>query len=103
MNLKTKQQLIDEGFKFIAKNDKNDMEVWARFTKYQDNIQYLYFKENVCTTDVMVISYNQLQLMGFMNKIMSHYYLKENIQQYEEDVLSRWVNDNIWNQLNEKE
>jgi len=38
MKLKTKEQLTEEGFVHISTNVANNMEVWARFTGYEDCI-----------------------------------------------------------------
>lgn len=39
----TKQELIEQGFKYIAtQNCAQKTEVWARFTGWKDAIQYWY-------------------------------------------------------------
>jgi Cu2+-containing amine oxidase len=81
MKLKTKQQLIDEGWKFIAINRKERMniEVYARFTGYQDIIQWIYHKEGTMTSDKQVVSYGELCLKEKMLKVMREDYMKQNI------------------------
>jgi len=63
-HIKTRQQLLDEGFKCIlvmsAKHLKEPQEIWARFTGYKDTIQYVYHKEYVFTSSIQVISYGNL-------------------------------------------
>ena len=40
----TKQELIEQGFKYIAtQNCEQKTEVWARFTGWEDAIQYWYY------------------------------------------------------------
>ena len=40
----TKQELIEQGFKYIAtQNCEHKTEVWARFTGLEDMIQYWYY------------------------------------------------------------
>ena len=40
----TKQELIEQGFKYIAtQNCEQKTEVWAKFTGYEDMIQYWYY------------------------------------------------------------
>ncbi len=69
MKMKTKQELIDEGFTYISKN-QNDMEVWAKFTGWHDCVQFINFKEGVYIGDIQTTTYNQLQLNSLMFEIL---------------------------------
>lgn len=90
MKLKTKEQLKEEGFIHIATNAVNDMEVWARFTGYEDYIQYIYYKEGQYTGDIEVISFGKLCLFENMYEKMLQY-PKINQMGYLEKVSEKWM------------
>jgi len=90
MKLKTKEQLTEEGFVYISINATNDMEVWARFTGYEDCIQYIDYKEGVYTGDIQTTTFGRLILFEQMyHKMMQ--YPKVNQNGYIEKVSEKWV------------
>jgi len=90
MKLKTKQQLIEEGFIHISNNIANNMEVWARFTGYEDCIQYIDYKEGEYTGDIQVTTFGRLILFEKMyHKMMQ--YPKVNQNGYIEKVSEKWL------------
>jgi len=94
MKLKTKQQLTEEGFIYIATNVENDLEIWARFTGYLDYIQYIHHKEEVLTGDIQVITFGRLALFEQMYHKMLQY-PKVNQNGYIENISEKWLSDSI--------
>lgn len=85
-----KQDLIKNGYKHICtQNSKNEMELWAKFTGYQDVITYLYY---VPESDVALkqtekcISYTQLDMMAQMRDKMSEDFVKMDLEYNKEDI-----------------
>lgn len=81
----TKQELIEHGFKYIAtQNCEQKTEVWARFTGWEDAIQYWYYFPETDQTNpgsVNVISFvSQLGLFEIMADKMRGDFLKNDIK-----------------------
>ena len=81
----TKQELIEQGFKYIAtQNCAQKTEVWARFTGWEDAIQYWYYFPEIDQTNpgsVNVISFvSQLGLFEIMSDKMRGDFLKNDIK-----------------------
>ena len=81
----TKQELIEQGFKYIAtQNCEQKTEVWARFTGWEDMIQYWYYFPEIDQTNlgsVNVISFvSQIGLFEIMADKMRGDFLKNDIK-----------------------
>ena len=77
-----KKELKKNGFKYIAtQNNKAKIEVWAKFSGWEDVIQYyLYFPEEDKTNMTLsTISYSQLSLFEIMHDKLQNNFLKDNI------------------------
>lgn len=59
--MRTKQELIEQGFKFVTQNSTG-VEICAKFTEYQDNIQYVTVTNGV-EVCMNVISYANLMML----------------------------------------
>ena len=86
-----KQDLINKGYKYIStQNSENKMELWAKFSGYQDTITYLYY---IPETDIaleqtrQVISFTQLDMMAQMRDKMREDFLKLDVE---------YDKDNVW-------
>ena len=90
MKLKTKQQLTEEGFIHISTNVANNMEVWARFTGYEDCIQYIDYKEGEYTGDIQTTTFGRLILFEQMYHRMMQY-PKVNQNGYIEKISEKWL------------
>lgn len=88
--MKTKNQLTEEGFIYISTNAANNMEVWAKFTGYEDYIQYIDYKEGEYTGDIQVISFGRLCLFENMYHKMLQY-PKVNQNGHIEKVSEKWM------------
>lgn len=86
--IKTKKQLIEEGWIYVSVDKSNNIEVWAKPTGYKDYIQYIYFKENEYMGDIQVTSFGTLCLFEKMYKQMLVKALFKTIQV--EEVTDRW-------------
>ena len=90
MKLKTKEQLTKEGFVYISINVANNMEVWARFTGYEDCIQYIDYKEGEYTGDIQTTTFGRLTLFQNMfMKILQYPIVNQN--GYIEKVSEKWI------------
>lgn len=81
----TKQELIEQGFKYIAtQNCGQKTEVWARFTGWEDAIQYWYYFPEIDQTNpgsVNVISFvSQLGLFEIMADKMREDFIKNDVK-----------------------
>lgn len=90
MKMKTKEQLKEDGFIYIATNATNNIEVWAKFTGYEDCIQYIDYKEGVYTGDIQVTTFGKLTLFENMYKKMLQY-PKVNQDGHIEKVSEKWL------------
>lgn len=93
----TKQELIEQGFKYIAtQNCEQKTEVWAKFTGCEDTIQYWYYFPEIDQTNpgsVNVISFvGQLGLFEIMADKMRGDFLNKRVK-YDEGC--------IWESLKE--
>ena len=94
MKLKTKEQLTEEVFIHISTNVVNDLEVWARFTGYEDCIQYINYKDGIRIGEIQTTSFGRLILFEQMyHKMMQ--YPKVNQNGYIEKVSEKWLSDLI--------
>ena len=60
--MKTVDKLMNNGFKLIAK-ENNGTEVYAKFTGYEDCIQYYYCKDGIVINNIPeIITYSRLLL-----------------------------------------
>ena len=60
--MKTVDKLMNNGFKLIAK-ENNGTEVYAKFTGYEDCIQYYYCKDGIVINSIPeIITYSRLLL-----------------------------------------
>lgn len=79
----TKQQLIDNGFKYIT-TQSNDykIEMWAKFSGYEDTIQYYYYypNEDATSPNIQTVSYLQLDMFAQMRDEMRNDLLKQDIK-----------------------
>lgn len=87
----TKQELIDQGFKYIAtQNCEQKTEVWARFTGLEDVVQYWYYFPKTDRTNpgnVNVISFaGQLSLFEIMADKMYEDFFKNDVK-YDESCI----------------
>jgi len=90
MKLKTKGQLAEEGFIHISTNVVNNIECWARFTGYEDCIQYINYKDGVRIGDIQLTSFGKLILFENMyHKMMQ--YPKFNQNEYAENLSEQWI------------
>lgn len=87
-----KQELIKNGYKHICtQNSGNKMELWAKFSGYQDTITYLYY---IPETDVALaqtkrcISYTHLDMMAQMRDKMREDFVKMDLEYNKEDIWS---------------
>lgn len=85
-----KQNLINDGYRYICtQNSESKMELWAKFSGYQDTISYLYY---VPDTDMVLeqtrrtISYTQLDMMGQMRDKMREDFLKLDVEYDDENI-----------------
>lgn len=81
----TKQELIEQGFKYIAtQNCEQKTEVWARFTGWEDMIQYWYYFPKTDQTNpgnVNTISFvGQIGLFEIMADEMRMDFLNKDIK-----------------------
>ena len=86
----TKEELKEQGFIYISTNAINDMEVWARFTGYEDCIQYIDYKEGTYTGDIQVTTFGRLCLFQNMYMKMLQY-PKVNQNGYIEKTSEKWI------------
>jgi len=89
MKMKTKQELKDEGFIYIATNE-NGLELWARFTGWLDCIQFIDYKEGVYTGDIQVTTFGRLVLFEEMYRKMLQY-PQVNQKGYLENMSEKWM------------
>jgi len=90
MKLKTKEQLAEEGFIHISTNIVNDLEVWAKFTGYEDCIQYINYKDGVRIGEIQTTSFGRLILFEQMyHKMMQ--YPKVNQMGVLENISEKWM------------
>ena len=60
--MKTVDKLMNNGFKLIAK-ENNGTEIYAKFTGYEDCIQYYYCKDGIVINNIPeIITYSRLLL-----------------------------------------
>lgn len=85
-----KQDLISNGYKKVCtQNSKNKMELWAKFSGYQDTITYLYY---IPDTDVALeqtkrcISYTQLDMMAQMRDKMREDFVKMDLEYNKKEI-----------------
>jgi len=90
MKLKTTEELKEQGFIHISTKVTNNVEVWAKFTGHEDNIQYVYHKENIFTSDISVITFGSLILFEQMYHKMLQY-PKVNQMGVLENISEKWV------------
>ena len=81
----TKQELIEQGFKYIAtQNCEQKTEVWAKFTGYEDMIQYWYYFPETDQTNpgnVNTVSFvGQLGLFSIMQDKMRMDFLNKSVK-----------------------
>lgn len=98
----TKQELIEQGFKYIAtQNCEQKTEVWARFTGWEDAIQYWYYFPEIDQTNpgnVNVISFvSQLGLFEIMADKMRGDFLKNDVK-YDSNCIWESVKEEGTNQ-----
>ena len=87
----TKQELIEQGFKYIAtQNCEQKTEVWAKFTGWEDMIQYWYYFPDMDQTNpgnVNTISFvGQLGLFAIMQDKMRMDFLTKSVK-YNENCM----------------
>lgn len=85
-----KKELQEQGFKYIVtQNCKSKTEIWARFSGWEDIIQYYYYfpNEDITNPAIMTINYTQLQMFELMNKTM-------NVDFFNKDI--KYDKNNIW-------
>lgn len=85
-----KQDLVNGGYRHICtQNSESKMELWAKFSGYQDIISYLYYMPE---TDVTLeqtkkcISYTQLDMMAQMRDKMREDFVKMDLEYNKEDI-----------------
>ena len=88
MKLMTNQELKDSGYVYIAINQMG-LEVWAKFSGYEDVVQYIDQKEGEYTSDIQTISFGKLCLFEMMLKTLN---FKQFFQQ-DIKVENVWTND----------
>lgn len=85
-----KQDLINGGYKHICtQNSKSKMELWARFSGYEDTIAYLYYRPETDTAleqTKRCISYTQLDMMAQMRDKMREDFEKMDLEYNKEDI-----------------
>ncbi|MEE1255624.1 MAG: hypothetical protein UHN47_03815 [Lachnospiraceae bacterium] len=76
-----KQELINQGYKYIAsKNCDVKTEIWAKFTGYEDIISYVCYNpqnDTVIEKTRQTISYTHLDMMAQMRDKMREDFLKK--------------------------
>ena len=77
----------DNEFKYIATNLSNGIEVWARFTGYNDCIQYIYKKDGEQIGDIMTTDFSRLVLEGTMLEKLRDDFIKQEIK-----MSAKWNN-----------
>lgn len=95
----TKQELIEQGFKYIAtQNCEQKTEVWAKFTGYEDMIQYWYYFPETDQTNpgnVNTVSFvGQLGLFSIMQDKMRMDFLNKSVKYDKSCIL-----DTSWESL----
>lgn len=88
-----KQDLINSRYEYICTQNsplsENKMELWAKFSGYQDMIIYLYYIPETDTTldqPSQTISYAQLDMMAQMRDKMRKHSVKLDIEYDKENV-----------------
>lgn len=88
-----KQDLINSRFEYICTKisplSENKMELWAKFSDYQDMVIYLYYLPETDTTleqPSQTISYEQLDMMAQMRDKMRKHFVKLNIEHDKENI-----------------
>ncbi len=79
----TKGELLDSGFKYIStQNSDTKIELWAKFTGWEDAIQYIYYfpEENKTSPIVMTTSYMQLEMFAQMRDSLRVDFFKQDIK-----------------------
>ncbi len=79
-----KQDLINQGYKYIATQNCNvKTEIWAKFTGYEDIISYVCYNpqnDAVIENTRQTISYTSLDMMVQIRNKMREYFLKEDVK-----------------------
>lgn len=81
--LMTKGQLLNSGFKHIStQNSDAKTELWAKFTGWEDAIQYYYYfpDEDKTSPIIMTISFMQLEMFSQIRDSLRVDFLKQDIQ-----------------------
>ena len=84
-----KQELVDNGFKYIAtQNCEAKTEMWARFSGYEDTIQYYLYspKEDMSISQIQTTSYLKLELFSKMRDAMRMDFLKQ-VEEYDKECI----------------
>lgn len=97
----TKQELIEQGFKYIAtQNCEQKTEVWAKFSGWEDMIQYWYYFPETDQTNpgnVNTVSFvGQLGLFSIIQDKMRMDFLNKSVK-YDKSCI--W--DTSWESVNQ--
>lgn len=79
----TKKELLDSKFKYIStQNSAAKTELWAKFTGWEDAIQYYYYfpEEDKTSPVAMTISFMQLEMFSQIRDSLRNDFLKQDIQ-----------------------
>ena len=87
-----KEELTRRGYKYIAtQNSESKLELWAKFTGYDDIVEYLYYNPitgmSIDSTKKQE-SYTHIDLMSQLRDRMREDFVKYNIQY---DISNRWI------------
>ncbi len=83
-----RQELEERGFKFICKNQDN-LEVWAKFTGFEDNIQWTYYREDIPICGIQTTDFNKINLFRNMFDKMNEEFL-DKIYDNMKDDFNEW-------------
>lgn len=88
----TKSQLKEFGFKYICtQTNHSRTQVWAKFTGWKDSIQYYYYFPNIDdSSELQVISFQQLKIYEFMQHVLNVDLFNKDIEQDPENF---WVQE----------
>lgn len=79
----TKTELIKNGFKHVStQNCEIKTELWARFSGWEDTVQYYYYFPNEDQTSpiIMTTTYMQLEMFAQMRDSLRDNFLKDDIK-----------------------
>lgn len=83
INLMTKKELLDSEFKYIStQNNDVKTELWAKFSGWEDAIQYYYYfpEEDKTSPIVMTTSFMQIEMFSQMRDSLRGDFLKQDIK-----------------------